>query len=107
MGMAVLSRSRAVLVGAQSWAGLMLIAVFWPLNWCLPDETRRTSYLFFPLWLGYILVVDGLVAWRSGTSMLTRSWRDFILLFVMSAPAWWLFELMNRRTRNWEYLGGA
>ena len=89
----------------QACAGLILIAVFWPLNWLLPDETNRTAYLFFPLWLGYALTVDALVLWRSGTSMLTRSRRDFVWLFVTSAPAWWLFEMINDRTRNWEYLG--
>jgi hypothetical protein len=89
----------------QACAGLILIGVFWPLNWLLPDETNRTAYLFFPLWLGYALTVDALVLWRSGTSMLTRSRRDFVWLFVTSAPAWWLFEMINDRTRNWEYLG--
>lgn len=29
----------------------------------------------------------------------------FLLLFVISTPAWWLFELINLRTANWEYLG--
>jgi hypothetical protein len=72
----------------------------------LPDDTRRTSYLFFPLWLGYILTVDGLVLLRSGTSILTRSRLHFGLNFVVSAPAWWLFEVINWRTRNWQYLGG-
>src|SRR5262249_46458244 len=36
----------------------------------------------------------------------TRSRRDFVLLFFASAPVWWLFELINSRTGNWEYLGG-
>ena len=65
----------------------------------------RTAYLFFPLWLGYILIIDALVLARSGTSLWTRSRRDFVLLFATSAPAWWLFELVNNRTQNWEYLG--
>ena len=65
--------------------GLAVIAVFWPLNWFLPG--LRTAYLFFPLWLGFILVVDALVLARSGTSLLTRSRRDFVLLFIVSAPA--------------------
>ena len=42
--------------GPQGWLGLLLVAVCWPLNWTLPGN--RTAYLFFPLWLGYILVVD-------------------------------------------------
>ena len=95
------SRSRV----RHGYVGLILIAVFWPLNWVLPDVTRRTSYLFFPLWLGYSLTTDALVFARSGTSILSRSRRDFIWLFFTSAPAWWLFEWINRRTRNWEYLG--
>jgi hypothetical protein len=65
----------------------------------------RTSYLFFPLWLGYILVVDALVWRRRGTSFWARSRKQFVLLFVISAPVWWLFELINLRTGNWEYLG--
>jgi hypothetical protein len=27
------------------------------------------------------------------------------LQFVLSAPAWWLFELINLRLGNWEYIG--
>ncbi len=87
----------------QGWLGLLLLAVCWPLNWTLPG--MRTAYLFFPLWLGYILVVDALVLRRTGTSFWTRSRRDFALLFVASVPAWWLFEAINQRTGNWEYLG--
>jgi hypothetical protein len=85
------------------WVGLLLIAIFWPLNWLLTGP--RTHLLFFPLWLGYALAVDALVLYRSGTSQLARSPRDFVLLFVISAPAWWLFELLNLRSGNWEYNG--
>src|SRR6266566_6957249 len=88
---------------ARGSAGVVLVAVCWPLNWLLPGV--RTSYLFFPLWLGYILIVDALVEIRTGGSVWTRSRRDFVLLFLISAPAWWLFELINLRTANWEYLG--
>jgi hypothetical protein len=83
--------------------GLILIAVCWPLNWILPGV--RTAYLFFPLWLGYILVVDALVQVRTGNSISTTSRKNFVLMFVVSAPVWWLFELINLRTANWEYLG--
>ena len=88
----------------HGWVGLALISVAWPLNWALPG--MRTHLLFFPLWLGYALAVDALVLRRSGTSILARSAGDFALLFVYSAPAWWLFEAFNWRTQNWEYLGG-
>jgi len=82
---------------------VLLVALAWPLNWGLPGV--RTHLLFFPLWLGYALLVDALVLRRSGTSILTRSSRDFALLFACSAPAWWLFEAFNERTHNWVYLG--
>ena len=89
--------------GAQGWVGLVLLGVCWPLNWTMPG--MRTAYLFFPLWLGYILLVDALVQGRTGSSLWTRSRRDFVLLFLASAPVWWLFELINQRTGNWEYQG--
>ncbi len=89
-----------VLIGG---VGLLLVAVCWPLNWTLRGV--RTAYLFFPLWLGYILVVDSLVQKRAGKSLWSRSPKQFVLLFVASAPVWWLFELLNGRTGNWEYLG--
>ncbi len=88
---------------AQGWLGLLLLAICWPLNWTLPGA--RTAYLFFPLWLGYVLVVDALVNWRTGASLWTRSRAGFVSLFVLSAPSWWLFEVINDRTANWEYLG--
>jgi hypothetical protein len=96
---------RLALWTPQGWVGLLCLAVFWPLNWTLPG--MRTAYLFFPLWLGYILTVDGLVQLRSGTSLWLRSRRDFALLFLASSPVWWLFEIINQRTANWEYQGSA
>ncbi|HEX7070815.1 MAG TPA: hypothetical protein VF190_08410 [Rhodothermales bacterium] len=88
---------------AHGWLGLALIAVAWPLNWLLAGP--RTHLLFFPLWLGYVLVVDALVLRRTGRSMATSEPRRFAALFVVSIPLWWIFELLNERTRNWQYLG--
>lgn len=87
----------------HGWVGVVLVAVFWPLNWMLPG--LRTHLLFFPLWLGYVFVVDALVLRRRGASILSRSAGGFVLLFVLSAPAWWLFEAFNARTGNWIYAG--
>ena len=89
----------------QGWLGLFLLAVCWPLDWTLPGT--RTAYLFSPLWLGYILVVDALVCRRRSNSIWTRSRGGFVLLFILSAPAWWLFEFINDRTGNWQYLGAG
>lgn len=87
----------------QGLLGLALVAVCWPLNWGL--EGLRTHLLFFPLWLGYILVVDALNERRTGTSPWRRSRRRFMALFLASIPIWWLFEAVNLRTGNWQYVG--
>src|SRR5215213_5359361 len=87
----------------HGWIGFSLIIVFWILNWTLTGA--RTHWGFFPLWLGYCLTIDGLVVWRTGTSLLTRSPRKYVGLFLVSAPVWWIFELLNIRTQNWAYLG--
>lgn len=57
------------------------------------------------MWTGFILAMDAIVLYRSGSSLITRSLGRFILLFVASAPAWWLFELLNLRGQNWSYQG--
>ncbi len=87
----------------HGWLGLGFITFFWILNWSLSG--RRTHLVFFPLWLGYCLTVDALVYVRKGSSLLKRSFRNYIGLFLLSAPFWWLFELINWRTQNWFYDG--
>ena len=87
----------------HGWIGLALIALFWTLNWSLSG--LRTHWGFFPLWLGYALTMDALVFHRKGHSLLTRNPAAYAGLFFVSAPAWWLFELINLRTQNWFYLG--
>lgn len=87
----------------HGWLGLLLIALFWPLNWSL--DGLRTHWGFFPLWLGYCLFVDGLCLGRTGTSLWKRGRGAYVSLFVISAPLWWLFEAINLRTENWHYLG--
>lgn len=87
----------------HGWLGLALIAIFWPLNWLLTGP--RTHWGFFPLWLGFCLTIDALVLYRRGTSLLSRDWRKYVGLFVVSMPAWWLFEVINWRVQNWHYLG--
>lgn len=90
---------------AQGWIGAGLIAVTWPINWIFSNPAPVTAYLFFPLWLGYCLVVDGLNFRRTGTSLLTRSRKKYFGLFAASVPAWWLFEALNLRMQNWLYVG--
>ena len=87
----------------HGWIGILLVIIFWYLNWFL--EGLRTDWTFFPLWLGYCLTVDAIVFKRKGTSLIKRNVKKYILLFVISAPVWWLFELFNSVTQNWFYDG--
>lgn len=82
--------------------GLALVAVAWPLAWS--GARPWSEYTFFPLWLGYVLAVDGLTRWRSGSSLLTRDAPRFGFLFLCSVPLWWLFEFANGFLGNWRYL---
>src|SRR5215210_2474253 len=52
------------------WGGVTLLLVSWWLAWFGPAPF--SEHVFFPLWLGYILAVDGLTARRSGTSLFSR-----------------------------------
>ncbi len=89
-----------------AWFGLCLLAGSWLLSWregALPLEWRR--HVFTPLWLGYILVMNGLVFRRQGRSLLTHRAAWFITLFPISAAFWWLFEYLNQFVTNWYYVG--
>jgi hypothetical protein len=87
----------------RAWLGLALVALAWPANWFLPG--LRTHVLFFPLWLGYVLFLDGWIERRDGTSPWLRAPRACLAQFLVSVPLWWLFEAANRLLGNWEYLG--
>ncbi|MBA2595021.1 MAG: hypothetical protein H0V00_00155 [Chloroflexia bacterium] len=81
----------------------MVLTLFsWWLAWLGPEPF--SEHTFFPLWLGYILTVDGFTARRTGTSLLARGPGRFALLFLFSLPLWWLFEIANRYLGNWRYL---
>lgn len=90
------------LVGrARLMAGLLLLAFWWPLAWL---QVRPLSdHYFFPLWLGYILIVDWLVLRRTGTSPIARSGWWMTGAFLISVPLWWVFEAFNAVAGNWRY----
>ncbi len=83
--------------------GVSIMLLTWFLNWYLTG--LRTHLLFFPLWLGYSLAVDGIVWKRKGSSLLSRDFKKYFMLFLISVPVWWMFELLNKVTGNWHYLG--
>ena len=82
--------------------GVLLNAASWATAWAGPEPYR--NHTFFPLWLGFIIAVDGLTRWKTGTSLMYRLKAQFVLLFLISIPIWWIFELANKRLQNWEYI---
>lgn len=89
------------------YVGGALIVIVWPVAWIRPAALPGwvVNHTFFPLWLGYILWVDGWAHRRAGESWVATSPRLFGWLFPASAIAWWYFELLNRFVQNWWYAG--
>lgn len=85
------------------YLGGIVCLISWYFNWSI--DGLRTHIIFFPLWLGYCLFIDALVKKRKGKSLLSKSWKRYIGLFILSIPVWWFFELINLRTQNWQYVG--
>jgi hypothetical protein len=82
--------------------GILFTAVCWYFAWS--HSGVLSEYSFFPLWVGYILLVNGLSEVMAGTSLLRRMHWSFLWLFIVSSPMWWFFEYMNSIVQNWHYL---
>ena len=90
---------------ASGYLGLALTGIGWYLAWGRPagwDFFWENA--FFPLWLGYVLVVNGLCRKLGGSSPLERQRTGFFGMFLLSIPGWWLFEFFNRYLQNWHYI---
>ena len=88
------------------WVGLALLALGWFLAWSeeiVPAHWRR--HTFTPIWVGYILAMNGLAHRRTGRALLTHRTGWFLALFPVSALFWWLFEYLNQFVDNWYYVG--
>ena len=86
--------------------GLLLVLVSWVVAWNrFPLLNVLQPYTFLPLWLGYILFINGLTCFRSGSCLLIGRPAYLFTLFPISACFWWFFEYLNRFVQNWYYLG--
>ncbi len=87
---------------SYGWVALCVLLVA---QICLFVGVEVIGYWFFPLaWWPYILVADGLVYRRKGTSLLTHHPREFALLLPWSVCFWLVFELFNVILNNWHYV---
>ena len=78
----------------------------WVLAWNrFPWFAALQSHTFTPLWLGYILLVNGWTFRRTGQCLMLDRPRLVLALFPASAAFWWSFEYLNRFVQNWYYVG--
>lgn len=88
------------------WAGLTIGVTAWILAWTRFSWFMQFQvFIFTPLWMAYILVVNAATFFRTGHCMLKDRQRFFLLLFPVSAGFWWFFEYLNRFAQNWHYVG--
>jgi hypothetical protein len=81
--------------------GVILVGLSWIAAW--GPFGVFSEHSFFPLWLGYILTINGLSQVLFKRSLLESMGWSFLLLFVISIPLWWFFEGMNAIVQNWHY----
>jgi hypothetical protein len=88
------------------WVGLAFGLAAWVLAWTrFPWFSTLQPHTFTPLWLSFILVVNGLSWGRRGRCLMIHQPRFFLLLFPLSSFFWWFFEYLNRFVHNWIYIG--
>jgi hypothetical protein len=86
----------------HAWFGIALLAVSEGamLAHVEPFWTWHTPFA----WTGYILLLDGIVYTRRGSSWLTTNRKEFVFLAVVSIPLWVVFEGYNLLIENWYYI---
>lgn len=91
-----------------AWLGVFLLIVAWPIAWTRINALAfLQAHTFTPLWISYILIVNGLTYWRVGRCPLTDLTGTYLLLFPLSAFFWWFFEYLNRFVQTWYYVGAG
>lgn len=88
------------------WAGVGVTLGGWFLAWTrLSWFAPFQRHTFTIPWIGYILVVNGILRKRTSGSLICEAPGRFLLLFPVSAIFWWFFEYLNRFVQNWHYIG--
>ena len=85
-----------------AWIGLALLIFAHAL---LILNLRGNQFQLYNLvWWPYILLIDGLVYRRKGSSLLTHHPKKFFQLIPLSIAFWLVFELFNIVLKNWHYV---
>ena len=87
------------------WLGVLMGLMFWLLAWTRFSWFKPFQlHTFTPLWLSFIVVMNGLSYRRSGRCLMLNRPLFFLSLFPASAAFWWFFEYLNRFVENWSYV---
>ncbi len=85
------------------YIGLLIVIVAQAL---LFARVKWVRIFFTPLiWTGYILLIDAIVFRIKERSWIASRGRTFLLMIVLSAGFWYLFEFFNLFLKNWSYHG--
>ena len=88
------------------WLGLLLGILSWVMAWTRFEWFAALQpHTFTPLWVAFILVINGFSYRQRGHCMMLDRPAFFVLLFPTSAAFWWFFEYLNRFVQNWYYIG--
>jgi hypothetical protein len=55
-------------------------------------------------WWSYIFVVDGIIYWSKGNSLIVNRRKEFLLMIPWSVLIWLIFEAANLSLENWYYI---
>jgi hypothetical protein len=88
------------------WLGLILGIVSWVMAWSRFEWFAALQpHTFTPLWVAFIIVINGICYRQRGHCMMMDRPAFFLLLFPFSSAFWWFFEYLNRFVQNWYYIG--
>ena len=81
----------------------ILMVLFSEINFYLKIEPFASWY--FPIiWFGYIFILDAIIYKLKAHSLIMSRKEQFVKALLLSVLIWWLFELINLKTFNWNYL---
>ena len=81
----------------------IIMVLFAELNFYFKIEPFASWY-FVIIWFGYIFLIDAVVYKLKEHSLMMNRREQFVKALLLSALIWWLFELINLKTFNWNYL---
>jgi len=87
------------------YLGLLTNLTAWATSWL--NIKPFSVYTFFFIWLGFILIIDGLNYRQNGSSMISRNFKGLLFLFAISTTFWWFFEFAVFITKNWYYISNV